>query len=565
MRTGNKKEIRAEALKELEKTAAEKEKFWYRDICNYTFAHRLSWEDRIWLYKRLKKKNITIHGMDPTARVHYKTWADEDGTLYADLSRTDYEAVFNEIVRENSRLAPLIDSLRHIRPPQIGEKKRLLSLMEKGDAAARERLIEMHLRSVVTKAYRWARLIDVDLEEAIGNACITLVSLIDKAPGYIGRMQFSKYIYLGLHWAMTNGQLTHNELIRFRNHGRSRLYVLYDTMKKKGCLDCEKLHHCDKAVDTAGTVLQCSPKAARKLLPSVYTPLSLEAYLETAGHAGCAGYCEEIADEEDDAPYYEEELSGFRVDPIEEAETELAVWELRNKLQPQLNRLDPREKEIIELRNGFVDGRQHTLKEIGCRYGLTRERIRQIERCAMKKMRNLCRGEAYPNEQVSQSKDIKPQKEKTAKVRLQKKMPVKVHLKEEKPKILLFDIKSDRRTNRRLWELLLDYRIEHDLNQAKMAKLCGISEDTLSRLEKPYSMYCPSSKILVKVFENLEISEDTFMEVITHDEKFRNKNLTWIWEQRNEDRLLKYYHQMNRERREFALEQMKALAELKKV
>ena len=81
----------------------------------------------------------------------------------------------------------------------------------------------------------------------------------------------------------------------------------------------------------------------------------------------------------------------------------------------------------------------------------------------------------------------------------------------------------------------------------------------------PHAIENLFGKILVKVFENLEISEDAFMEVITHDEKFRNKNLTWIWEQRNEDRLLKYYHQMNRERREFALEQMKALAELKKV
>jgi DNA-directed RNA polymerase specialized sigma subunit len=290
----------------------------------------------------------------------------------------------------------------------------------------------------------------------------------------------------------------------------------------------------------------------------------LEAYLETAGQTGCAGFCEEIADEEDDAPDYEEELSGYRVDPIEEAETDLVDWDFRKKLQPQLDRLDPKEKEIIELHNGLGGERMHTLEEIGRRYGVTRERIRQIEQGAVKNLQTLCWRKAHPNEQVSQNKDIEPQKEQTGKVCLQKKLPDKVHLKEEKPKSLLFDIKSDRRTNRRLWELLLDYRIEHDLNQAKMAKLCGISEDTLSRLEKPYSMYCPSSKILVKVFENLEISEDAFMEVITHDEKFRNKNLTWIWEQRNEDRLLKYYHQMNRERREFALEQMKALAELKK-
>ena len=554
MRTESKKVSRAEALRALEKIAAEKEEFWYKHICHYALAHGLSQKDRIWLYKRLKEKNITIHGKDPTAKVYYKTWADEDGTLYTDLSRIDYEAVFNEIVRENGRLAPLIDSLRHIRPTQRGEKMRMLSLLEKGDAAARERLIEMNLRSVVTQAYRWAKMIDVDVEEAIGNACITLVRLIDKAPDYIGRMQFTKYMYLGLHWAMIKGRLTHNDQMRFRNHEHSRLHVLYDTMKKKGCLDCDKLHHCDKAVDTACTVLKCSPQTARTLLPSVYNPLSLEAYLETAGHAGCAGYCEEIADEEDDAPDYEEELTGYRVDPTEEAEAELVVWGLRKKLQPQLDRLDPKEKEIIELRNGCVDGRQHTLKEIGCRYGVSSERIRQIEQIALKKLRDMCMGAVHPKENVSQNKDMKPKEQQT----------IKVRPKEEKPKVLLLEMKSGWRKSRRLWELLLDYRIDHRLSRAKMAKLCGISEPTLARLEKPFGLYCPSSSILLKIFENLDISEDTVMDVIKHDEKFRNMNLAWIWDQLNEDRLLKYYHQMNRERREFALAQMKALAEQKK-
>ena len=206
----------------------------------------------------------------------------------------------------------------------------------------------------------------------------------------------------------------------------------------------------------------------------------------------------------------------------------------------------------------------HTLEEIGRRYGVTRERIRQIEQGAVKNLQTLCWRKAHPNEQVSQNKDIEPQKEQTGKVCLQKKLPDKVHLEKEKPKIILFDIKSGRRKNRRVWELLVDYRIDHKLNRVNMAKLCGISRVTLARLEEPFGMYCPNSKILLKIFENLDISGDTVMDVMTHDEKFRNMNLAWIWDQWNEDRLLKYYHQMNRERRESALEQMKALAELKK-
>lgn len=237
----------------------------------------------------------------------------------------------------------------------------------------------------------------------------------------------------------------------------------------------------------------------------------------------------------------------------------------QEKLQPQLDRLDPKEKEIIELHNGLGGERVHTLEEIGCRYGVTRERIRQIEQGAVKNLQALCWRKAHPNEQVSQNKDIEPQKEQTGKVCLQKKLPDKVHMVKERPKILLFDIKSDRRKNRRLWELLVDYRIDHKLNRVNMAKLCGISKVTLARLEEPFGMYCPNSKILLKIFENLDISGDTVMDVMTYDEKFRNMNLAWIWDQWNEDRLLKYYHQMNRAGKAIALEKIKTLAKLNKL
>ena len=221
-------------------------------------------------------------------------------------------------VRENSRLAPLIDNLRHIRPPQWGELVQLLPLAKQGDPAARERLIEMNLRVVVTRAYQWARDLDIDLEETVGNVCIALVNLINKLPNSLERQQFSNYLNKNLYWAMTNGRLMRNDQTHFQGSDRYRLILLSGTLKKNGCLGCDKLHHCDKAVDMARTVLQCSLEKARQFLPSICQPLSLEAYLETAGHTGCAGFCEEIADEEDDAPDYEEELSGLRTEFLED-------------------------------------------------------------------------------------------------------------------------------------------------------------------------------------------------------------------------------------------------------
>jgi transcriptional regulator with XRE-family HTH domain len=119
-----------------------------------------------------------------------------------------------------------------------------------------------------------------------------------------------------------------------------------------------------------------------------------------------------------------------------------------------------------------------------------------------------------------------------------------------------------RGTVMKLSELIVNYRTKYYLDRKEMAELCGISETTLSRLENPDNASCPISKILLKLFTNMEISEDVFMDVIKHDKLFQGKDLVWMWEERNEKRLLKFYRQMNKQRKEIALTQVQVLAEL---
>jgi hypothetical protein len=59
----------------------------------------------------------------------------------------------------------------------------------------------------------------------------------------------------------------------------------------------------------------------------------------------------------------------------------------------------------------------------------------------------------------------------------------------------------------------------------------------------------------------MEITEDVFMDVIKHDSLFRGLDITWMWEDRNEERLLKYYHKMNKQGKELALAHVQVLAE----
>jgi RNA polymerase primary sigma factor len=93
-------------------------------------------------------------------------------------------------------------------------------------------------------------------------------------------------------------------------------------------------------------------------------------------------------------PQGESELGHFipaadSLGPSEETSREL----LRIKLDEALNSLTQREAEILALRYGLIDGHAHTLEDVGTRFGLTRERIRQIESRALRRLRNPLRSD----------------------------------------------------------------------------------------------------------------------------------------------------------------------------
>ena len=67
---------------------------------------------------------------------------------------------------------------------------------------------------------------------------------------------------------------------------------------------------------------------------------------------------------------------------------------LKEKMQDVLKNLTDRERKVLELRFGLVDGHQRTLEEVGQEFGVTRERIRQIEAKALRKLRHPSRGKA---------------------------------------------------------------------------------------------------------------------------------------------------------------------------
>jgi RNA polymerase primary sigma factor len=113
------------------------------------------------------------------------------------------------------------------------------------------------------------------------------------------------------------------------------------------------------------------PEKGREILKIAQEPTSLQ---------------KKVGDDDDSA------LGDFIEDEMIQAPDEAASAELlKEQMQEVLNSLTPREKKVLELRFGLADGRSRTLEEVGQEFGVTRERIRQIEAKALRKLKHPTR------------------------------------------------------------------------------------------------------------------------------------------------------------------------------
>ena len=377
-------EIRTIALKKLERIAKKEKDFSYRRICDYAFAYQLPLDDRIWLYKRLKEKGIRILGTDPTAEPEErprKFWFDEDGSEFLDRAHNDYEAVYVEITKMCEALGPLVEKARSVKPPQWGEGLELESRIRKGDKSARDRLLEMYLRTALAIGLKWSKTLDVDLQDAVGDACEELVKSVNRYdPDRHGI--FPTYCVHNIYYTVLHRHAIHNwPMVKTC---RTAYATTYSLLKKEGCLQCDRLVHCDTAVMELAEKLNRDTEECRMLIQTAVSPLSLETNPKINGYDG---QTEDVLSEEDDGPEYETEMPDYCVDTVDEAETGVRDSMLRQKLEESLSVLSLQEKEVLALSNGLFGKRKHSLKEIGYRYGVSRQRVFQIETNAMDKLR----------------------------------------------------------------------------------------------------------------------------------------------------------------------------------
>ncbi len=241
-----------------------------------------------------------------------------------------------------------------------GEHNRLLREVESGEAARRQ-LTRANTRLVVSIAKRY-RGHGVSFLDLIQEGNLGLMKAVEKFDYRRGN-RFSTYATWWIRQSITRSLPAQGRTIRIPIQMSARIRGLYKTSQLM-----EQGLGRRPTPEEIAEEMELEPRKVRLMLQASYQPLSLE---------------KPVGEEEDS------ELGDFIEDELIDSPTEtVGQGLLAERLEQVLDTLTPREARILRLRFGLQDGHSYTLKEVGEKFGLTRERIRQIQNEALRRLRH---------------------------------------------------------------------------------------------------------------------------------------------------------------------------------
>ena len=307
------------------------------------------------MYQRFSDEGVEI--VDDVAAAGDDDGPDKEEEVEIDLS-------VPEGISLDDPVRMYLKEIGHVPLLTAEEEVALAQRMEAGDEEARHRLEEANLRLVVSIAKRYVGrgMLFLDLIQEGNLGLLKAVEKFDYSKGY----KFSTYATWWIRQAITRAIADQARTIRIPVH-------MVETINKLVRISRQLLQELgrDPRPEEIAKEMGISVARVHEIMKIAQEPVSLET---------------PIGEEEDS------HLGDFIEDEAAPAPAEAASFMLlREQLEEVLETLTDREKNVLRLRFGLEDGRSRTLEEVGQSFGVTRERIRQIEAKALRKLRHPSR------------------------------------------------------------------------------------------------------------------------------------------------------------------------------
>ena len=303
----------------------------------------------------------------------------DDGETF-DLSGVSSDDTVGLYLREMARvpLLTLEEEIRLAKSLEAGRRARQILSNDGSDPTEREalerqietglisrsHLIKANTRLVVSiaKKYVGRGVPFLDLIQEGNLGLMKAVGKFDVSRGY----RFSTYATWWIRQTITRAIADQGRTIRVPVHMSDRIRRLYNTARR-----LEQEYGRQPTPEEIAVEMDMEPRKVQWMLKVSWRPLSLE---------------RPVGEDDDN------ELGSFIEDETTSTPTQSAYQHLLGeKVEEMLTTLSPREARILRLRFGLINGRSYTLEEVGQKFGLTRERIRQIEGKALRRLRHPCR------------------------------------------------------------------------------------------------------------------------------------------------------------------------------